>query len=238
MKVALFVLLAGISCAQSPVDWSAIRKPTLQGLVVMPPGNFDSNVCLDDNGRWNGGGFYLQNLNGGGQFVCPSTASLVTGVSYGDVVEVVGETMSGPQGILTVRAETVTPLNRVQQEAIDTLSGFDEYNNVAQFGDLVQLEGFVTDHVVTFDGYGSIFTMTDCDGNTAKLWWTQSINASVNAQDLFQWSEDSNWQPSYFQMVGFKEDYNPLCWTGTRVAEFQPRFVSEIVEITAPCTVP
>eukprot|EP00484_Ammonia_sp_Unknown_P005424 CAMPEP_0197055256 /NCGR_PEP_ID=MMETSP1384-20130603/61158_1 /TAXON_ID=29189 /ORGANISM="Ammonia sp." /LENGTH=291 /DNA_ID=CAMNT_0042488767 /DNA_START=74 /DNA_END=946 /DNA_ORIENTATION=+ len=223
--------------ADEETEWESIRMPLLQGKVVMHPGNWDSNVCLGDNDRWDGGGFYLQNTDGQGMFVCPSSVQLVVEIAYGDVIEVSGEITSGPQGILTLRAENITKLTEEQTESIDVLSSFDEFENVAEYGDLVQIEGFVTAHVVTFNGSGSIFTATDCDGNTVKIWWTESIDDSVDALDLFKVSNGSDWQPSYFQMIGFKEDYNPLCWTGDRVSEFQPRAVDEIIEISDsnPC---
>ena len=207
----------------------------------MQPGTYDSNTCQNTtNNRYNGGGFYVQDKKGNGIFVCPADKSLVSNVNYGDRVKITGTTASDQYNILTITAQSVDVTKTGQQNKekvteIDVESSFDEFNDDTNFGDLIQIEAFVTEVVADF-GFGAILEIANCAGEVIEGFWTGSIDDSVTAEDVF----DTANGPKYFRMIGFVENFYPYCFPSANKREFQPRDVNEIVEINAPsgCTPP
>jgi len=220
-------------------EFSSIRSPAIKGLVTMQPGTYDSNTCQNNtNNRYQGGGFYVQDKNGGGIFVCPSDKSLVANVNYGDIVEVEGETETDQYNILTIIADSVNVLktgkqNKEKITEIDTENSFDGFNDDTNFGDLIEIEAFVTEVLADF-GFGAILEITNCAGETIEGFWTGSIDNTLTAEDVF----DTANGPNYFRMIGFVENFYPYCFPSANKREFQPRAVDEIVQITAPCSPP
>ena len=238
--ICLLSIITLIAKGKQKHDFLSLRYPTMEGLVIMPPGNFDSNTCSNStNGRYDGGGFYLQDTVGNGIFVCPNTPELVIGVNYGDRVKITGQTTTDQHNILTIIANSINVLKTNQQcsEKIAVVNSFDEFNLDANFGDLIQIKGFVTEIAADF-GFGEIFTIQDCYDETIKGWWTRSIDESTTAKEIFGVTDDANFVPKYFRMVGFVENFFPICFPFDDGKEFQPRFVREMVEIAAPCIPP
>ena len=215
-----------------------IRYPSIEGLVTMQPGTYDSNTCQNNtNNRYNGGGFYIQDKNGNGIFVCPDDPSLVSNVNYGDKVEIKGQTETDQYNILTIIANSVKVLktNRAKNEKITIIDTdtFDKFNQDTNFGDLIQIEAFVTEVVADF-GFGAILEIANCAGETIEGFWTGSIDADTTAAEVFDVANG----PKYFRMIGFVENFYPYCFPSDDKKEFQPRDVNEIIEITAPCNPP
>eukprot|EP01084_Bolivina_argentea_P036191 66996_1 len=215
-----------------PNNIKEARNPTVEGVVVLAPGTNDLNTCFTADGH-DGGGFYIQDSNGAGIWVCPVINSLINGVNYGDNVRVTGSLMNNKVSVFLLKATSITVINSNGQEVISPLTYDSFQNNGLAYSTLVSYAGYVSK--LWLEDVGAGLAITDCDGNVIKGWWTAIPD--VDVIDLFYldagFSGTPNWQDSYFEMIGFYEVYNPVCqtWGGS---EFQPR-LENIKKIDNPC---
>eukprot|EP01084_Bolivina_argentea_P271407 461804_1 len=229
----IFVATISFAFSLSNDNIEMARYPEVQGTVVLQPGTNDINTCFSTDG-YDGGGFWIQDQQGNGIWVCPSAGNLVTGINVGDKIRVTGLIESNKVRGLTIKANVIDVITSsgTSQEVVGaaTATNFASF----EYGDLVSYEGFA--EIWWIEDVGVGFGITDCAGNTIKGWWTTQDD-EVDVYDLFGFlkpgDDASSYSPSYVQMVGFKDIYLPYC-ASFGGDEFQPR-PGDVTIITNPC---